>query len=288
MIDTKKCQICKRPNNTLHWHIDSETGSIWVWCNGKCQRGYSLYSYCDAAGISLKELLKGDFDFHESTPNEVRRMEWPACFVPLTDKHAQKGADYVISRGLTLEGDMYYDVDEESIVFPYNFQHVFVGAQMRFIEPRYDEDKGVQKMDTLPGTRLGYLFYGWNQGPLPAFIKYVVVTEGAFNTLSLQQSLNLAYGGATKCPFKVIAASGSGATQHQKEVMQELLQNGYKVIAAPDCDEAGFKMMGKLIDAGAISHVSLTNDTEKDWNDLLKEHGHKKLAEIFIKNMKVV
>ena len=71
-VNTKKCLICQRKNDTLHWHIDAETGAIWVWCQGKCQRGYSLYEYCRQAGVSLKELLKGDFDFKESTPNEVR------------------------------------------------------------------------------------------------------------------------------------------------------------------------------------------------------------------------
>ena len=281
-VNTKKCLICKRKNDTLHWHIDSETGAIWVWCNGKCQRGYSLYDYCRHAGVSLKDLLKGEFDFKESTPNEVRKMEWPAWFVPLSDSRAKQGVEYIKSRGLTLEGEMYFDIDAKSIVFPYHFQTVFVGAQMRLLNPKMDEDGEIQKMDTLPGTRLGYLFYGWNQEPLPPHVKGVVVTEGAFNALAIQQALNKLYGGLYKNPYKVIAASGSGASEHQLEVVKELKDKGYATIVAPDSDEAGMKMLKKFSHTDSITHYVLTGHDNIDWNDALKSMGHEEFAKWFI------
>lgn len=287
-MSTKKCLICKRKNDTLHWHIDSETGQIWVWCNGVCQRGYSIYEYAYRAGISLKDLLKQNFDFKESTPNEVRKMEWPSWFIPLSDERAQKGIKYVESRGLTLEGDMYYDMDAESIVFPYYFQSVFVGAQMRFLNPKTDEDGEIQKMDTLPGTRLGYLFYGWGQEPLPPQIRGVIVTEGAFNTLAIQQSLNKAFGGVMKNPWRVIAASGSGATDHQRDVLKELKENGYKVVVAPDTDKAGLHMLQKMKQTDSMTHYALTGDQSKDWNSVLEELGHDEFAKFFITRIKNV
>lgn len=287
-LQTKKCLICKRKNDTLHWHIDPDTKHIWVWCNGKCQRGYSLFDYCKHAGVSLKELLQCEFDFKESTPNEVRKMDWPAWFIPLTDSRAQKGVEYIKSRGLSLDGDMYYDLDDEAIVFPYYFQGVFVGAQMRLLTPIMNEEGEVQKMDTLPGTRLGYLFYNWSQEPLPAQVKGVIVTEGAFNSIAIQQALNLMYGGIIKNPWRVIAASGSGASDHQRETMKELKDAGYKIVVAPDTDEAGLKMLKKFKETDSMTHWAMTGDTEKDWNDVLKEMGHAEFAKYFISRIQSV
>ena len=80
MINTKKCPICRRPNDTVYWHSDPTDNSIWCYCTGKCQRGYSLYQYCTAAGLSLKEFLKADFAFEEAQSNEVPAMGWPSWF----------------------------------------------------------------------------------------------------------------------------------------------------------------------------------------------------------------
>ena len=35
-FNTKKCAICKRTNNTLHWHRDEDTGSICEWRENSC------------------------------------------------------------------------------------------------------------------------------------------------------------------------------------------------------------------------------------------------------------
>lgn len=289
MLSTKKCLVCNkgRKNDTLYWHIDKETGDIWCWCN-KCDRGYSLFSYCEAAGISLKEFLQGEFNFTESTPNEVRKMEWPAWFVPLTDTRAQKGIEYIQSRGLTLEGDMYYDMDRDGIVFPYYFGDHFVGAQIRFVTPRTNEEGEVQKMDTVPGTRLGLVFYNWNQGPFMGNVKGVIVCEGSFNALSIQQALNKTYGGIYRNPWRCIACSGSGATQHHTEALRALKEQGIKVIVAPDSDEAGMKMLKKFIEADTATHFAITKDVKKDWNDFLKEMGHDAFAKFFLSSVKPI
>src|SRR5210317_332553 len=102
-ISTKKCLICKdgRKNDCLHWHIDTETNDIWVWCQGKCQRGYSIYQYVRQAGLSLKEFLKQDFDFRESKPDEVNQLTWPSSFVSLMDPRAKDGIEYIRSRGVS-------------------------------------------------------------------------------------------------------------------------------------------------------------------------------------------
>lgn len=287
-MNTKKCLICNlgKKNDVLYWHIDKETGEIWCWCN-KCDRGYSLYDYCNKANISLADFLKGEFDFKESTPNEVRKVEWPAWYVPLSDTRAQKGVDYVLSRGLTLEGDMYYDIDREGIVFPYYFQDIFVGGQTRFLVP-YMKDGKEHKIDTMPGTRLGLVFYNWNQGRFASNVKGVFVCEGAFNALSIQQALNSIYGGVYTNPWRAIACSGAGLSKHQAEALKELKESGIKVIAAPDSDEAGFEMLAKMSKEECISHYVLTRDTEKDWNDLLKEMGNTEFAKFVIKSVQAV
>ena len=287
-ISSKKCLICKggKKNDCLHWHIDPETKDIWVWCQGVCQRGYSLQTYCHLAGVSLSEFLKLDFDFQEAKQNEVSRMDWPRTFVTMADPRAKKGVEYVRSRGLTLDGDMYYDIEDEGIVFPYYVDNVFVGAQIRFIESRMNADGEEWKITTLPGTRLGLLFYGWNQTALSPSVQAIVVTEGAFNALSLQQALNTVYGGLYRNPWRVIAASGSGASQAQRDALKEIKDSGVKVVVAPDSDEAGFKMLNKYKDSEVATHYALTMDTEKDWNSMLQEIGHEELGKFFLRQVK--
>jgi hypothetical protein len=287
-MSNEHCLICKRNNRTLHWHIDNDTGNIWCWCNGKCQRGYSIREYCHLSGVSLSDFLKGDFSFNESTPNEVSRLEWPSHFIPLSDPRAKKGVEYIKGRGLGLQGDMYYDMKREAIVLPYYFQNTFVGAQMRYITPITTEDGDVLKITTMPGTRLGLVFYNWNQEPFITNIKGVIVCEGAFNALAIQQSLNKLYGGVLKNPWKAVACSGSGSTKHHLSKFKELLEAGIKVVCAPDSDEAGLKMLSKFKTAEAVSHYALTMDSSKDWNDILKEQGSEKFSKFFLSTVKSI
>lgn len=284
-LSTQHCKICNRQNRTLHWHTDKESGDIWVYCVGKCQRGYSLRSYCYTAGIDLNDFLKGDFDFQEATPNEVSRLDWPAHFVSLSDPRAAKGVEYIKSRGLNLNLDAYYDLERDSIVFPYYFSSVFVGAQTRLLTPWLNKDGDLTKMLTLPGTRLGLVFYNWNQDAFVTNIKGVVICEGAFNAIALQQALDTSYGGVLKNPFKVVATSGCGTTKHQMEKLKELKDAGKKIIVAFDSDEPGLKGVKKLVGAEIATHHALTGDTAIDWNDVLKLHGATETARIFIKSI---
>ena len=281
MLNTKKCLICKRPNDTIHYHRDLETGDIWLWCSGRCQRGYSLYQYCHMAGLSLRQFLKSEFDFQESAPNTVNRMEWPANYLPLSDPRSKLGLEYIKSRGLDARGDMYYESDRNAIVFPYYFQSVYVGAQIRFIEP-----EGDHKMESVPGTRIGLLFYGWNQELFVTKISGVIVTEGAFNALSIQQSLDELYGGVARNPWKCIAASGAGATQHQRDKIKELKDQGLKIVIAPDYDDAGLKMFRKFLQHGAMTHYAFTMSKKADWNDFLVKLGKKETAKFFLQSIR--
>lgn len=283
--DTKHCLICKRSNNTLHWHKDPESGDIWVWCQGKCQRGYSLRQYCYLAEISLPEFLKGNFDFREAPPNEIQVMKWPLKFIPLSDPRAEKGVSYIKSRGLNLDGDMYYDMEREGIVFPYYFDNHFCGAQVRFIQTRINKDGDEQKIDTLPGTRLGMLFGLWNQSKFVTNVRAVGVCEGYFNALALQQAFNLKYGGVTNNPWKFICTSGCNATKHHQDVMRELRQQNIKVIGCYDADEAGLEGIAKMVKSECVTHISTTQDTSRDWNDVLRDEGHEALATRFLANM---
>lgn len=290
--DNRWCLICQPRNRTLYWHQipedkrKSPDDLFWCYCN-KCDRGYSLQQYCDIAGINKEEfLMGGDFYIQEAEDNEVSAMAWPHNFIPLSDPRAEKGVEYIKSRGLTTDGDMYYDMEDEGIVFPYYVQNHFCGAQVRFLKERVNEDGDKWKITTLPGTRLGLLFYGWNQGKLLAQVKGIIVTEGAFNALSIQQALNQAYGGVSRSPWRVFACSGSGLSTFQAEALKELREQGYKVIAAPDTDEAGFKMLKKMVEADCISHYVMSDNPSKDWNDLLKDSGHDHLAKYIIKSIR--
>lgn len=286
-FNNKKCLICKggKKNDCLFHHEDPETGDIWIYCVGKCQRGYSIYEYCYTAGVSLSDYLKNNIKFEEAASNEVKAMDWPRSFISLSNSEAIKGVNYIESRGLKISDGMFYDVSREGIVFPYYFDNTFVGAQIRFLEVRKTIDQDSWKITTLPGTRLGYLFYGWSQVAFNSVIRYIVVTEGAFNALSLQQVLNAQYGGIIKNPFKCIATSGSGVSGHQLETLKNLINNGYKVIVAPDNDEAGLKMLTKIQNIGACTHYALIREDNKDWNDLLQEIGND-LGPYFVKCIK--
>ena len=283
-ISTKHCLICKRHNETLHWHTDAENGNIWVWCNGPCGRGYALRDYCYTAGINLNDFLQGDFNFQEAKPNEVSRLDWPAHYIPMSDPRAELGRDYVKARGLNLKGDMYYDTERKAVVFPYYYENVFVGAQTRLITP-WVKDDDVVKVLTLPGTRLGLVFYNWNQSPFVTDIKGIILCEGAFNVLAIQQSLDDMYGGVLKNPWKAVATSGCGTTKHQIEKIKELKEAGVKVVCAFDSDEPGLKGLTKLKKAEAITHYALTADSSVDWNDLLME-SKENFAQVFLKSIK--
>jgi hypothetical protein len=254
--DNRWCLICQPKNRTLYWHVNPDDKQVWCFCN-KCDRGYSLRDYCLRAGIEVEEFLKGDFHYEEAKPNEVQAMAWPARFIPLSDPRSEPGNEYIRSRGLSLDGDMYYDIERHGIVFPYYFGNHFCGAQTRFIVPRKLEDGELQKMDTLPGTRLGLLFYGWNQNRFMGNVKGVIVCEGSFNSLSIQQALNKAYGSVADNPWRAVACSGAGATEHHREALKELKDQGLKIVAAPDTDEAGMKMLKKLNTHGSLTHISL-------------------------------
>lgn len=279
--DNRWCLICNPKNRTIYFHEDPETKDIWLYCN-KCSRAYTLIDYCYKAGIQLKDFLKGDISIEQDRPDEVQVMSWPARFLPLSDPRSKLGTDYIKSRGLRLDGDMYYDVERNGIVFPYYFGGYFCGAQTRFIVPRDLGDGEFQKVDTMPGTRLGLLFYGWNQERFIGNAKAVVVAEGAFNAISIAQSLNEVYGGVSNNTWRAIACSGANASEHHKEALKELKDQGYKIIVAPDSDSAGLKMLNKFIESDTATHFALTEDDEKDWNDMLKEKGHKEFAKWFI------
>lgn len=286
---TKKCLICNlgKKNDTLYWHIDSDDGSIWCWCN-KCNRGYSIYQYCALAGLSLSEFLTLDFDFIEAKNSEVQKMEWPRSFVPLFDKRAAPGVEYINSRNIDTDDGMYYDTGRKGVVFPYYYDNIFCGAQIRLIEPWVDGDGQLRKIDTVPGTRLGLLFYGWNQTPLPPQIKGVIVCEGAFNALSISQALTKAYGGILKNPWKCVATSGSGASKHHTETIKELKDSGLKTVIAGDSDEAGIKMLTKFIEADAATHFAMSDQDGQDWNDVAKTMSKEEFAKWFIGRIKNV
>lgn len=286
-ISTKRCLICQASHNTLYWHESEDDGGFWCYCN-KCDKAYSIQTYCTLSGISLSEFLKNDFEFEEAKSNEVQKMAWPKNFLPLYDKRSQKGVDYIKSRGLDLDDGMFYDIEREGIVFPYYCYGVFCGAQIRYIKPIIHEDGEEQKITTLFGTRLGLLFYNYEQNPFRTNIKAIIVCEGAFNVLSIQQALNELYGGVLNNPFKVVACSGAGISQHHLDVLKDLKDQGFRIISALDADEAGLKGLNKLKNADAITHVALTDDDELDWNDMLQKLGKKQLARFFLGSVKNV
>lgn len=288
MFDARKCLICKAPNRTVYWHYDTEKGSKWCFCN-KCDRGYSVYQYCNLAGITLKQLLTEsvNFDNVQERDNTIERMDWPEQFVSLLSPQAAEGLQYLQEqRGIQLkEADVYYDNIRNGIVFPYYYEKQFAGAQIRFITPRTRSDGKAWKIDTLTGSRLGLLFGLWDQTPFQPEVKAVGVCEGYINALSLQQSFNSMYGGLLKNPWRFVCISGSGGSEYQIGKLQQLKTSGMKVFGALDSDEAGIKGLAKLQKAGALTHYSLTQDDKKDWNDILKSDGEKKLSELFLANV---
>lgn len=285
-MNSKKCLICKKSNNTLHWHTDPDTNAIWVWCIGGCQRGYSLQSYCHTAGVNLTEFLKGDFDFQEAKPLEVTRLEWPTSYISLADPRAEEGVKYLKGRGVEIKGDMYYDLEKEAIVFPYYVGNTFCGAQTRLLKPWTNADGDTTKILTMPGTRLGLVFYNWNQDAFVTNIKAIVICEGAINAISIQQALNNMYGGILKNPFKVVATSGCGTTHYQMDKLKEMKDAGKKIIVAFDSDEPGMKGLNKMIKHEVATHYAITGDSAIDWNDIVGTQGGKFLADFFIKNIK--
>lgn len=293
-MNHKRCLVCKKAHDTLYWHRDGlkaqdGEGLIWCFCNS-CDKWYTLYDYANITGLSIREIMEASktFSFHEAPDNEVNAMEWPRSFLNLFDPSASLGVDYIKSRGLSPMADMYYDSNRKGIVLPYYLENTFVGAQIRFIQPKLMEDGKEFKITTLPGTRLGYVFWGWSQNPFPSTVKYIIVTEGAFNAASIQQALNSKYGNILTNPYRCIALSGSGVSNYQSDKLKELIASDIKVIASPDPDDAGFKMLDKLRERDACTHYSLIDQDKTDWNDKLKELGHTGLMNLFLRNLRKV
>jgi hypothetical protein len=283
----KKCRICKRSNDTLHWHQDEETKDIWVYCIGKCQRAYSLYEYTAKSNLTLKEFLDNPPSFKESTPYEVQKMSWPKDFLSLFDKRAAPAIEYLKSRNIEIEElDLFYDIKRNGIVFPYRFQGVFVGAQIRFITPIVELNGNIRKIDTIPGTRTGYLFYGWDQTPFASYTKGIILTEGAFNSLVISQALNSSSSILNK--WKCIASSGAGISQHKIDVLKQIKESGLKVILASDSDDAGMKMWEKAIKSNCITHYAFTENSNKDWNDIRNEMNKEDFGLFFLNKVRKV
>jgi hypothetical protein len=289
-IRSKQCLICKSKkgsNWSLYWHKNATSNEIWCYCAGKCQRGYSLIEYCYLTGLKPEDLENSkDMVFDNQVTNEeIQDIEFPSGFIPLSDPRSKPGIEYLNKRGLKVAPNLYYDLNREGIAFPYYLKNRFAGAQIRYLVPRTSEAGDNIKIITLTGTKTTHLFYNWNQDPLHINQKYIVVTEGAFNALSLQQALNSYYESPFKNPFKCIAASGSGASETQRSILRDMIKSGIKVIVAPDSDEAGIKMAKKYMDSGSCTHYAFVNEGEKDWNDKLVELGDR-LAEFLISRTK--
>ena len=211
-FDTKHCIICKKPRKTVYFNISNEgqkNEKVWIYCCA-CGRSYSSKEYCELGGITEKELFSNHIDFNETKNNEVNRLDWPTHFVSMLDRRATPGVEYLESRGLIVEGDIYYDTMKKGIVFPMYYDQYFCGAQIRLIHPREDSQGKITKMVSETGTRTSILMYNWNQFPFLTDVKAVVLTEGAINCLSLMQAMTEAYKDKILNPYKFISLSGSG------------------------------------------------------------------------------
>lgn len=283
--DTSHCIVCGKKHKCVYWHINDDS-TIWCYCCS-CGRSYDIYEYCKLGGISPKDLLKNHIEFGSRNDNEVTKLQWPSSYISLLDSRAEDGADYIKSRGLEIEGDIYYDTKSRGIVFPMYYDMYFCGAQIRLINPIRNEFGVATKMISMPGTRTSILVYNWNQLPFLMDIKGVIITEGAFNCLSIQQATNDRFG-QYENPFKCIALSGSGASSHHQEIMRDLVDGGMKVIVAPDRDSAGIKMFEKFSNAKAITHYVFPEDGDGDWNDILKTLGKEEFVRYFLGRVKKI
>jgi DNA primase len=286
---SKNCLICvdgRRP--TLKWFVFKEnTTRIFVHCIAHCKRTYSIEEYVATAGLTMTEFLQTygkNLNVDVIDSDELSKLDWPSFWLSIHDPLSKKGQEYLLSRGLTLQGGFAYDVSREAIVIPFYYGDQLVGAQLRFIVPRVYEDGYEQKIDTVPGSRLGKLFYGWNQKALNSGCKMLVVVEGAFDAAALQQNLS---SGANPA-IRFVAVSGSNLSDHQIEQISKVKLSGIKTVLAPDCDEAGIQMIKKYKDVGCFTHVSITGDSKLDWNSFLKQRGKAALRKAFLENIRDV
>ena len=283
---SKRCLTCRANHATLYYHRD-KYGTPWIYCN-KCSDSMDLEDYCLMHGINMpteEEVAKVVSD--DPNDRELHRLEWPKYFIPLWDKRSESGVEYLKSRCLEPSDGMFYDMQQDGIVLPYYYENTCVGAQVRFIRPR-EKDGKTWKITTIPGTKLGKLFYGWNQAELPQSVKYLVITEGAFNAIALQQTFNRHYGGATKNPYRFAAASGSSIGSYRADVLRDEIERGKRVILAADPDQAGVKMLEEAIKDGCITHYTTSTTDGVDWNDILKQDGEDALKLEFLSNLRRV
>ena len=272
-FDFKKCLICKRPNDTLYFHKKEK--NILVYCSGKCQRSYTLSDYCLYSGLTLSQFLKhSDLSFaKEETKGELNAIKFPNYLISMGSNEASAGREYLHKRGLDVFGNWFYDAMNKGIFFPYYYRSTFVGGQTRIINPTGP------KVITITGTRNSLLFFNWDQTMLVGKTN-VVVCEGAFNCLSIEKALSMTeVGKTTLC----VALSGSGVSDHQADVLHQVLKAGCKVTWASDFDEAGKKMLKKAIQKGVVSRFVFP--VEGDWNDVLIKQGAYNLCQMFLEGV---
>lgn len=259
----KKCVLCKQKQDTLYWHLTKAKDNLVVFCSGKCQRLYTIQEYAMYSGLPLKDILKDvkNTDFVDAKTDTILRMPFPNSFLNITHPEANPGKVYLQSRGLKYLGNWFYDSSRHGIALPYYYRGEFCGAQIRYINPKEN------KIVTVPGTRNSYLFYNWDQSPLYAY-KGLIVCEGAFNSISIEQSLLARQIHSFKC----ISLSGSNLSDYQAKVLFSIKEQKGKVVLCPDSDEAGMKLLKKGLMSQCITHYALTNEA-KDWNDKYKVLG---------------
>lgn len=283
---SKRCLTCNAKHDTIYYHRD-RFGVAWLYCN-KCSDSIDLEDYCIMHGIDLpteEEVAKIVQD--DPDDRELSKMDWPRSFIPLWDSRAEDGVAYLRSRKIDPGDQLYYDMERNGIVFPYYYENYCVGAQVRFINPR-EKNGHAWKITTVQGTKLGKLFYNWNQAELPPNVKYLVITEGAFNAIALQQTFNRHYGSLTNNPYRFAAASGSSIGKHRAEVLRDEISRGKKIIIAADPDAAGIKMLEEAMHEECATHYTSVSEDGVDWNDLLIRGGDEELCGEFFKNLKRV
>jgi hypothetical protein len=285
MSSARRCKICNKPRDTLYVNWN-DNGDIWLYCCS-CGKSYNVLEYCKMTGTDYRDIvLNGNINFNNRTnKNEVNRLDWPAHFISLLDSRAYRGKEYLKERGLRVEGDIFYDIKRNGIVFPLYYEMYFCGAQIRLINPMTNEYGQETKMISMPGTRTSILIYNWNQLSFLLDVKNIVITEGAFNCLSLMQAFDSLYLNKLSNPYKVLALSGSGSSHHHIKKIKELKDKGYNIIIAGDNDQAGLKMISKFIKEKALTHFSLPKKEIGDWNDIMKEKGEEELIKVFLSNM---
>jgi twinkle protein len=241
---------------------------------GQSSDGLSVYddgSYCQVCEKQFKDGDEKAPSKAKPQPNEFGEVEEEKTFVPIKGRF-----EALISRGITEETCRAcdYQVGENKNGKRIHIQNI-KDAQGRVIDQKTrDSKKQFSWVGDSPYKKNGGVIGSW---AWPAKGKYVVITEGEIDRMSVHQALT---NGKYTTPTGSLP-NGSGSVKKAFLADYEKLMAFDSIVLCFDADEPGQKALTEACEMFPPGKVKLMTLSRKDANEVLDKDGPGPLVKAF-------